>query len=149
MSAQITITEKVLTTWNRRSQRLKPLSAGPMCKVETAQERGDFQRQELRTSSLLIPRETSWLPSSMFLPRGAEFDSRGILDGGEWTFIGGERIAAGDARYLHEAIGSRVGNGYSCKVRSTARLQAKLELHWQAVRAIRQQAWTKRSTQRR
>jgi hypothetical protein len=48
-----------------------------------------------------------------------------------------ERIAARDARYLHEAIGSRIGNSYSCKGRSTARSQAKLELHWQAVRAIR------------
>ena len=30
----------VPTTRNRRSQRSKPLSVGPMCEVETAQERG-------------------------------------------------------------------------------------------------------------
>jgi hypothetical protein len=57
-----------------------------------------------------------------------------------------EGIAARDARYLFEAIGSRVGNGYGCKGRSTSRSQAKLELHWQVVRAIRQLAWAKRSS---
>ena len=51
----------------------------------------------------------------------------------EESFVRGERIAARDARYLLEAIGSRVGNGYGCKGRSTARSQAKLELHWQVV----------------
>jgi hypothetical protein len=30
---------------DRRSQRLKPLSVGPMCEVDTAQERGGFVKK--------------------------------------------------------------------------------------------------------
>ncbi len=79
-------------------QRLKPLSSGPMCEVKTAQERGDFQQQELRTSRLLNPRETSWLPSSMILtgsrrrtrdPRWRRVDlrQRGSLPGMQGIFL--------------------------------------------------------------
>ena len=49
---------------------------------------------------------------------------------------------SGSLPYLLEAIGSRVGNGCGCKGRSKARSQAKLKLHWQVFRTIRQQAWT-------
>jgi hypothetical protein len=115
-----------------------------MCEVETAQERGTSSNRNSGPRDSSIRGRCRGYPARWSC-QGAGGE-RGIFDGGERTFIGGERIAARDARYLHEAIGSRIGNGYSCKGRSAARSQAKLKLHWQAVRAIRQQAWTKRSS---
>jgi len=70
----------------------KESEEGPMCEVETAQDRGDFQQKGLGTSRLLNPKEMSWLPSSIVLP-----GSRRRTRDPRWTFVRGQRIATRDA----------------------------------------------------